>query len=172
MKSTAPGAWFLEGFLTLDEQVTLANRCQHLIDDDRVGGYTPTVRGGAKMRVRMLALGRHWNPLTYKYEETRADFDGRPVLPLPDDLAGVARRAAAAAGLDFHPDICLINWYGDQGRLGVHQDKDESRESLEAGWPVVSLSVGNTARFLFGGLRRRDPMETPHLPSRVAADSA
>jgi DNA alkylation damage repair protein AlkB len=165
MKSTAPGAWFLEGFLTLDEQVTLANRCRHLIDDDRVGGYTPTVRGGGKMRVRMLALGRHWNPLTYKYEGTRADFDGRPVPPLPDDLAGFARRAAAAAGFDFHPDICLINWYGDQGRLGVHQDKDESRESLEAGWPVVSLSVGDTARFLFGGLRRRDPMETLFLRS-------
>jgi alkylated DNA repair protein (DNA oxidative demethylase) len=44
--------------------------------------------------------------------------------------------------------------------MGLHQDKDESPESLSAGLPVVSVSLGDTARFLFGGLRRRDPVET------------
>jgi alkylated DNA repair protein (DNA oxidative demethylase) len=47
----------------------------------------------------------------------------------------------------------------------VHQDKDESPASLAAGHPVVSLSVGDTARFLFGGLRRRDPVDTIQLES-------
>jgi alkylated DNA repair dioxygenase AlkB len=49
--------------------------------------------------------------------------------------------------------------------MGLHQDKDESRESIGAGAPVVSLSIGDTARFLFGGLKRKDPLETILLES-------
>ena len=49
--------------------------------------------------------------------------------------------------------------------MGVHQDKDESPESIAAGTPVVSISLGDTARFLFGGSRRRDPMESRMLHS-------
>jgi alkylated DNA repair protein (DNA oxidative demethylase) len=46
--------------------------------------------------------------------------------------------------------------------MGLHQDKDESAASIAAGVPVVSVSLGDTARFLFGGLKRRDPV-TPYL---------
>jgi alkylated DNA repair protein (DNA oxidative demethylase) len=133
--------------------------------DGPAGGYVPTVRGGGRMRVRMVCLGRHWNPLTYRYEATRADYDGAPVPPVPADLAALAARIAEDAGFTFHPDICLINWYGPEGRMGLHQDKDESRASIEAGFPVVSVSIGDTARFLFGGLRRRDPVESMLLES-------
>jgi alkylated DNA repair protein (DNA oxidative demethylase) len=49
--------------------------------------------------------------------------------------------------------------------MGLHQDKDESPASLAEGAPVVSISLGNTARFQFGGLRRRDPVETLALES-------
>ncbi len=58
-----------------------------------------------------------------------------------------------------------MNWYGPDGRMGLHQDKDESRPSIEAGLPVVSISIGDTARFLFGGLRRRDPVQSLMLES-------
>jgi DNA alkylation damage repair protein AlkB len=160
----APGACFLERFLSRDEQQSLAEQCRQLVEAD-AGAYVPTVRGGGKMRVRMLCLGKHWNPLTYKYEQVRADFDGKPVPELPPDLAALGQRLAATAGFDFNPDICLINWYGADGRMGLHQDKDETPASLERGVPVVSLSVGDTARFLFGGLRRRDPVETLMLQS-------
>jgi len=164
MRWVAPGACLLEGFLAPDEQVSLANRCRQLMDAS-AGAYVPTVRGGRKMRIRMLCLGRHWNPLTYKYEDARTDFDGQRVPPLPPDLAWLGQRTAAAAGFSSIPDICLINGYGDDGRMGLHQDKDESRESIEAGLPVVSLSLGDTARFLFGGLRRRDSVESLLLRS-------
>lgn len=160
----APGACLIEGFANRDEQIALAARCRDLMDTD-TGAYVPVVRGGGKMRVRMLCLGRHWNPLTYTYEGFRSDFDGRPVPPLPSDLARLGRRAAETAGFAFAPDICLINWYGPDGRMGLHQDKDESRASLDAGHPVVSLSLGDTARFLFGGTRRRDPVEPVMLAS-------
>jgi alkylated DNA repair dioxygenase AlkB len=49
--------------------------------------------------------------------------------------------------------------------MGLHQDKDESASSLDAGLPVVSVSLGDTARFVFGGLRRRNPVESILLES-------
>ncbi len=49
--------------------------------------------------------------------------------------------------------------------MGLHQDKDESPASIAAGIPVVSISIGDTARFLFGGTRRRDPIEVIPLES-------
>ena len=160
----APGAVWLRGGLSPDEQQAIAARCQAILDGP-AGGYVPTVRGGGKMRVRMVCLGRHWNPLTYRYESERTDYDRAPVAPVPPEWVALAATLAQAAGFHTTPDICLINWYGPEGRMGVHQDKDESRASLEAGAPVVSLSIGDTARFLFGGLRRRDPLETLLLES-------
>ena len=63
------------------------------------------------------------------------------------------------------PDLCILNYYDADGRMGLHQDKDESERSIAAGLPVVSISMGDTARFLFGGLRRRDPVESRLLES-------
>jgi DNA alkylation damage repair protein AlkB len=160
----APGAVWLKNWLSLDDQARLAGQCRAILDGPS-GGYTPTVRGGGKMRVRMTCLGRHWNPLTYTYESTRADHDGAPVGPVPDDWVALASSLAREAGFVCRPDICLINFYGDDGRMGLHQDKDESPASLEAGKPVVSISLGDTARFLFGGVKRRDPVETLLLES-------
>ena len=160
----APGAVWLKHYLADDQQRAIAERAIALLDGPN-GGYVPTVRGGGKMHVRMLCLGRHWNPLTYRYESTRADYDGAPAPPIPPEWVAVARDAAAAAGFDATPDVCLINWYGGDGRMGLHQDKDESRASIEAGAPIVSLSIGDTARFLFGGERRREPIQTLWLES-------
>ena len=159
-----PGAVWLKQWLSLDDQRVLVARC-HALMDGPAGGYTPTVRGGGKMRVRMMCLGRHWNPLTYTYTSTRADHDDAPVAPVPEEWVMLASGAAAAAGFAFRPDICLINFYGGDGRMGLHQDKDESAASLEAGHPVVSISLGDTARFLFGGFKRRDPIDTILLES-------
>jgi DNA alkylation damage repair protein AlkB len=160
----APGAVWLKSWLPIDEQASLASRCRAMLDGP-AGGYVPTVRGGGKMRVRMTCLGRHWNPLTYRYAATREDFDGAAVPPVPDDWVVLASALAADAGFAFTPDICLINSYSGDGRMGLHQDKDESPSSLAAGVPVVSISIGDTARFLFGGLRRREPVETLLLES-------
>jgi alkylated DNA repair protein (DNA oxidative demethylase) len=159
-----PGAVWLRHCLSIDEQRGLTLRCRALMDGP-AGGYVPTVRGGGIMRVRMLCLGRHWNARTYTYELTRSDFDNAPVAPLPAEFVALATRVAASAGYPFTPDLCLINWYGPAGHMGLHQDKDESRASLDAGHPVVSMSIGDTARFLFGGLRRKDPVQPLLLES-------
>jgi DNA alkylation damage repair protein AlkB len=162
IQRVADGAFWLRHRLSIDEQMALVERCRALMDAD---GYVPTVRGGGKMHVRMLCLGRHWNPLTYRYEATRADHDGRPVAPVPDAWSALASQIAGDVGFTFTPDICLINFYDADGRMGVHQDKDESPATIASGAPVVSLSLGDTARFLFGGLKRREPMESLLLES-------
>ena len=160
----APGAWHLRRYLSDAEQISIAAQCLEL-GSREAGFYTPIVRGEHPMSVRMLCLGRHWNARTYTYEDVRSDIDRRPVPALPSDLAQIAARAGRAAGFDFLPDLCIVNWYSPSSRMGLHQDKDESRESLETGAPVVSLSIGDSARFLFGGLRRRDPVERLLLES-------
>jgi DNA oxidative demethylase len=159
-----PGAVWLKNWLSLDEQAALIDRCRAIMDGP-AGGYVPTVRGGGKMHVRMTCLGRHWNPLTYQYASTRADHDDAAVAPVPEEWVVLASALARDAAFDCRPDICLINFYGSDGRMGLHQDKDESASSIEVGHPVVSISLGDTARFLFGGLRRRDPVDALLLES-------
>jgi alkylated DNA repair protein (DNA oxidative demethylase) len=160
----APGAFHLPGCLSVEEQRLLADQCRALMDGP-VPGYVPRVRGGGVMHVRMLCLGKHWNGLLYKYEPSRSDFDGRTVPPLPDGFRRLANGIAESVGMQLDADLCILNHYDGAGHMGVHQDKDESEASLSAGHPVVSVSVGDAARFLFGGLRRRDPVDAIRLES-------
>jgi len=158
------GAHHLKHHLTLDRQAAVRDLCVALIDGD-VPAYVPTVRGGGKMHVRMLCLGRHWNGKTYRYEPTRTDFDDRPAPPLPEPLRAMAAEIAAETGMALDPDLCILNYYEADGRMGLHQDKDESPESIAAAVPVVSVSIGDTARFLFGGTKRREPVVPIELES-------
>jgi alkylated DNA repair protein (DNA oxidative demethylase) len=160
----APGAFHFAHYLPLDRQIELVERCRALMDGV-VPAYIPIVRGGGKMHVRMLCLGRHWNAQTYQYEATRADHDSLPVPPLPEEFRELAHDIARAAGMNIEADLCILNYYDAEGRMGLHQDKDEGRASIEAGIPVVSVSLGATARFLFGGLKRRDPITPIALES-------
>lgn len=127
--------------------------------------YAPTVRGGKKMSVGMLCLGRHWNALTYAYEDRRSDFDNLPAPAIPATFDAIARAAAADAGFELQPDLCIMNYYTADSRMGVHQDKDERPETIASGIPIVSISLGDTARFVVGGLARRDPTSAIMLRS-------
>ena len=160
----APGAFHLRRHLPIDVQRVFVDRCQALVDGP-VPAYVPVVRGGGRMHVRMLCLGRHWNGQKYRYEPVRADFDGLAAPPLPAEFRALAVAIARAVGMPLDPDLCILNYYDADGRMGLHQDKDESEPSIAAGLPVVSVSLGDTARFLFGGMRRRDPVEALTLES-------
>jgi DNA alkylation damage repair protein AlkB len=151
----APGAVWFKRALSHETQQALAARCLDLINGD-TPAYVPTVRGGGKMHVRMLCLGRHWNGTTYQYEHLRSDFDHRPAPPIPEAFVELATDMAARVEMTIAPDVCIVNYYDREGRMGLHQDRDEGDASLDAGVPVVSVSIGDTARFLFGGTRRRD----------------
>src|ERR1700750_1093829 len=116
------------GLVLLDRRLTdgrlreIGRTCREMAHGP-VPMYTPTVRGGRKMSVGMLCLGRHWNGLTYKYAERRSDFDQAESPPLPPAFANLAREAAADAGYEMHPDVCIVNYYTAESRMGVHQDK-------------------------------------------------
>ena len=159
-----PGAVYLPRYLSLERQRALLDECRALVDG-AVPAYVPTVRGGGKMHVKMLCLGRHWNGKTYRYESSRSDFDDLAVPPLPESFRQLATEIAKAAGMILAADLCILNYYGVDGKMGLHQDKDEGPVSLAAGIPVVSVSIGDTARFLFGGLKRRDPVDSITLES-------
>lgn len=150
------GLFLFQARLVPGEQQKLWRECRTLADGP-VPMYTPSVRGGRKMSVGMLCLGRHWNGMTYAYENRRSDFDNLAVPPLPEPFADLARSAAAAAGFEMRPDLCIVNYYSEEARMGVHQDKDERPETIAAGIPIVSVSLGDAARFVIGGVTRREP---------------
>src|SRR5438309_6736775 len=112
----APGAFHLKQHLSPTRQRAIAESCRALIDG-AVPGYVPVVRGGGKMHVRMLCLGRHWNGMTYRYEPTRSDFDNLPAPPLPASFRALAAEVAAAAGMALDADLCILNYYDAGGRM-------------------------------------------------------
>jgi len=111
--------------------------------------------GGQRMSVAMSNCGNAgWisDRRGYRYE-THDPTTGRPWPAMPAVLRELARDMAARAGYDgFDPDACLINCYAPGTRLTLHQDRNE--RDLTA--PVVSVSLGLPAIFLYGGLQRRD----------------
>jgi DNA alkylation damage repair protein AlkB len=153
-----PGLFLFQRRLSQDVQRELWASCTAFAHGP-VPMYTPTVRGGRKMSVGMLCLGRHWNGLTYAYEDRRSDFDGLPVPPIPDRFRDIAIRASSDAGCEMSPDICIMNYYTAEARMGVHQDKDERPETIARGVPIVSVTLGDAARFVVGGLTRREPTQ-------------
>ena len=148
----APGAALLRAFASEEteallqavEQVMAAAAPRHLI-----------VPGGRTMSVAMTncgTLGWTSSRLGYRYSPTDP-LTGQPWPPMPACFAEMALRAAAAAGFEgFVPDACLINRYTPGTRLSLHQDKDES----DLGAPIVSVSLGLPAVFLFGGVERSE----------------
>ena len=112
--------------------------------------------GGHRMSVALTNCGTvGWvtDRTGYRYDPHDPQT-GRPWPAMPDVFADLAARAAARAGFDgFVPDACLINRYEPGARLSLHQDRNERDFSA----PIVSVSLGLPAVFLFGGLRRADP---------------
>jgi len=120
--------------------------------------------GGFRMSVGMTNCGRAgWvtDRKGYRYEPVDP-ITGTPWPAIPDPLRGLAASAAAAAGYPgFEPDACLINLYEPGTRLSLHRDENE--RDLTA--PIVSVSLGLPAVFLFGGNRRSD------RPRRILLES-
>lgn len=148
----APGAMLLSGFARPleDGLVTALQRLAELAPFRHMS--TP---GGHRMSVAMTncgALGWVTDRGGYRYD-TRDPESGRRWPEMPVVFGDLAARAAARAGFDgFAPDACLINRYAPGARLSLHQDKNE--QDFDA--PIVSVSLGLPAVFLFGGLNRAD----------------
>ena len=114
--------------------------------------HTP---GGYTMSVALTNCGTlGWTSDAHGYRYTRIDpLSGQPWPDLPDAFLRLAQAAAADAGFaGFIPDACLVNRYEPGSRLSLHQDKNE--RDYDA--PIVSVSLGMPALFLFGGHARTD----------------
>ena len=112
--------------------------------------------GGFTMSVALTNCGAlGWTTDRRGYRYTAVDPDtGAPWPTMPAVFARLASQAAAAAGfVGFEPDACLVNRYTPGARLSLHQDKNERDYKA----PIVSVSLGMPATFLFGGLARTDP---------------
>lgn len=112
------------------------------------------------MSVRMTSAGRvGWviDRGRYRYSDCHPETKA-PWPKIPDAVLKVWR---GVSGWHQDPDSCLINWYENTARMGLHQDKDEG--NFDA--PVVSISLGLDARFRMGGLKRQDPTVSTILNS-------
>jgi alkylated DNA repair protein (DNA oxidative demethylase) len=157
----AAGAVLLRGFARCEvadlvrmvRQIAAAAPFRHMV--------TP---GGFRMSVAMTSCGdTGWVTDRSGYRYSQHDpASGRPWPPMPPIFRSLAGRAAAAGGhCGFAPDACLINRYEPGAKLSLHRDEDE--RDLSA--PVVSVSLGLPATFLWGGLSRGDRQRRIRLES-------
>ena len=148
----APGAVLLHGFAR-DDAAALLQAIESVLQQAPLRHWqTP---GGYTMSVAMSNCGPlGWVSGTSGYRYAACDpASSQPWPAMPACLMDLARRGAAQAGYPhFEPDACLINHYEPGAKLSLHQDKDE--QDLSA--PIVSLSLGLPAVFLFGTPRRID----------------
>lgn len=150
--SLGPGTALLRGFALTDISALLDDLWDVVASAPLRHMTTP---GGFRMSVAMTNCGTAgWisDSTGYRYDAIDP-LSGKPWPTLPASFAQLATAAAASAGFDgFTADACLINRYEPGARLTLHQDKDEQ----DYHQPIVSVSLGIPAIFLFGGLRRND----------------
>ncbi|KAJ9694115.1 hypothetical protein PVL29_009884 [Vitis rotundifolia] len=165
-----PGMVLLKGHISLTEQIKMVKKCRDL-GVGPGGFYRPGYQDGAKLRLQMMCLGMNWDPQTRKYEK-RHPLDGSEPPDIPQEFSVLVERAIQDSQSlikknsgennvedmlpRMSPNICIVNFYTTSGRLGLHQDRDESEESLLKRLPVVSFSLGDSAEFLYGDQRNVD----------------
>jgi alkylated DNA repair protein (DNA oxidative demethylase) len=157
---TVSGLRIVPGFLDRDAQFALLAALRDVFRQAPI--YTPRMpRTGKAMSVRMTncgPLGWITDERGYRYEphhpETGAHWPPMPRLLLD-------AWATLAGGYPHPPEACLINVYGPEARMGLHQDRDEQDFAA----PVVSLSLGDTCLFRIGGTSRKDPTRSVRLAS-------
>jgi len=121
--------------------------------------FTPETPSGRKMSVRMTSAGRFgWVSDRKGYRYAPHHPGGADWPPIPREVLEIWRDVT---GLGRDPDCCLINYYGEGARMGLHQDKDEADFSF----PVVSVSLGDDGLFRIGNPTRGGRTETVWLNS-------
>jgi len=152
------GAVLLHGFALAHEDEILDGVDTVLVQSAVRHMFT---RSGLRLSVAMTNCGDYgWISDRNGYRYAPLDpVTGKPWPAMPAAFVDLARSAALAAGYaDFEPDACLVNRYEPGTRLTLHQDKNE-RDFAQ---PIVSVSLGIDAVFLFGGLERSDrPQRLP-----------
>ncbi|MBP1316067.1 alkylated DNA repair protein (DNA oxidative demethylase) [Herbaspirillum sp. 1173] len=162
VETITEGALLLRAFVDEEEAAAL------MAAIDKVLAASPLrhmqTPGGFRMSVAMSNCGQFgWvtDRRGYRYQSLDPLAE-RDWPAMPEAFAALAARASAAAGFaGFDPDACLINRYEPGARMSLHQDKNE----LDMDQPIVSVSLGLPATFLFGGMARTDKPQRMRLES-------
>ncbi|WP_371038726.1 MULTISPECIES: alpha-ketoglutarate-dependent dioxygenase AlkB [unclassified Rhodosalinus] len=151
------GVRVLRGWLDAPAQARLVDRLRALA---RVAPFvTQVTPGGRPMSVRMTAAGRlGWVSDRSGYQYAARHPSGAAWPPIPAQVMEIWNEVT---GLARAPDCCLVNWYGEGARMGLHQDRDEADFS----WPVLSVSLGDEALFRVGGVDAPRPSRSLWLRS-------
>lgn len=121
--------------------------------------YAPETPYGKAMSVRMTSAGAFgWYSDRSGYRYVSEHPNGAAWPGIPEEVLGIWREVT---GLERLPECCLVNFYGEGARMGMHQDKDEA--NLD--WPVVSISLGDEAMFRVGQVQRGGPTKSIWLKS-------
>lgn len=121
--------------------------------------FQPDTPYGRPMSVRMTSAGTcGWYSDRSGYRYATSHPNGTPWPAIPQQILAIWKRIT---GLARVPDCCLINWYGEGARMGLHQDRDEA----DFLWPVVSISLGDDALFRIGNPTRGGSTESIWLNS-------
>jgi len=159
VQSLGPDAQLLCGFALPDQTVLLADL--HTVTQ-QAPFRAVTTPGGQPMSAALTACGLwgwHADRKGYRYVD-RDPQTGALWPPMPASFLSLAQSAAFTAGFGpFEPDACLMNRYLPGGKMGLHQDLDERDLSQ----PIVSVSLGLPAVFVFGGLERTGPKRKVEL---------
>jgi alkylated DNA repair protein (DNA oxidative demethylase) len=151
------GVRILSGYLDAEAQRLLVGDLREVAA--AAPFFRPVTRWGKEMSVRMTSAGRcGWvsDRGGYRYAERHPSGVAWP--PIPARVLAIWREVT---GLDREPDCCLVNFYDEGARMGLHQDRDEADFS----WPVVSVSLGDDGLFRVGGTERSDATASVWLRS-------
>lgn len=146
-----------KGYLPVDTQQAMVSALRDVIAQAPL--FRPDTPYGKPMSVHMTAAGTYgWFSDKRGYRYVPAHPSGVPWPPIPDDVLAVWQ---GVTGLARAPECCLINFYGADAKMGMHQDKDEA----DFRWPVVSISLGDEALFRIGNTTRGGKTESIWLQS-------
>ncbi|MGB5870410.1 MAG: alpha-ketoglutarate-dependent dioxygenase AlkB [Albidovulum sp.] len=151
------GVKYYASFVDLEAQRQLRDSLRAVVASAPL--FTPKTARGKEMSVRMTSAGRFgWYSDSKGYRYIDRHPEGVAWPPIPAQVLDIW---AAVAGVSRAPECCLINHYGPNARMGLHQDRDEADFS----WPVVSISLGDDALFRIGNRERGGRSESLWLRS-------
>ncbi|MCA0042093.1 alpha-ketoglutarate-dependent dioxygenase AlkB family protein [Celeribacter litoreus] len=151
------GMSLYDGFLSLEAQEQMVKDLREVVRAAPL--FSPITPSGKAMSVRMTSAGRYgWvsDRKGYRYSETHPD--GGPWPAIPQSVLNVWEKVSGASR---SPECCLVNFYDETAKMGMHQDRDEQDFSQ----PVLSISLGDDALFRVGNLTRGGKTESVWLRS-------
>ncbi|MEP5759812.1 MAG: alpha-ketoglutarate-dependent dioxygenase AlkB [Litoreibacter sp.] len=151
------GVKIFEQFLDVPEQKKMISDVRDIAANAPL--FSPVTPFGKRMSVRMTSAGKYgWNSDASGHGYAKTHPHGTRWPDIPESILVLWK---AVSGFERSPDCCLVNYYQKEAKMGMHQDRDEASFAF----PVVSISLGDDARFRIGNMTRGGTTETITLRS-------